>query len=84
MTVPAHDRDDPESANALLRYEILSQSPASPSDMFTINSETGNITLARVVDPEVGLSVTFKSHCILRSLSLCFISNSAHAARQTN
>ena len=54
MSVPAHDQDDPMSANALLRYKILTQSPASPPDVFTINNKTGNITLARDVDPAVG------------------------------
>ncbi|XP_056453545.1 cadherin-2-like isoform X2 [Gadus chalcogrammus] len=53
MTVLAHDRDDPKTDNTLLRYKIQSQSPPSPSDMFTIHTLTGNITLAGDVGLEV-------------------------------
>lgn len=55
MTVTAVDKDDPKTANGLLRYKILSQNPQSPSfNMFTINNKTGDIiTVAAGLDREV-------------------------------
>nr|XP_057930233.1 cadherin-2-like [Doryrhamphus excisus] len=54
MTVTAVDKDDPKTANGMLRYKILSQSPQSPSsNMFTINNKTGDIiTVAAGLDRE--------------------------------
>ncbi|KAM9761513.1 cadherin-2-like [Menidia menidia] len=54
MTVTAVDKDDPKTANGMLRYKILSQSPQSPSpSMFTINNRTGDIiTVAAGLDRE--------------------------------
>uniref|UniRef100_A0AAY5EJN2 Cadherin domain-containing protein n=1 Tax=Electrophorus electricus TaxID=8005 RepID=A0AAY5EJN2_ELEEL len=54
MTVTAQDKDDPNTANGMLRYKILSQSPESPStNMFTINNKTGKIiTVAAGLDRE--------------------------------
>ncbi|XP_061680591.1 cadherin-2-like isoform X2 [Syngnathoides biaculeatus] len=54
MTVTALDEDDPKTANGMLRYKILSQSPQSPSsNMFTINNKTGDIiTVAAGLDRE--------------------------------
>ncbi|NP_001165707.1 cadherin-2A precursor [Xenopus laevis] len=54
MTVTAIDGDDPKQPNGMLRYKILSQTPASSSpNMFTINNETGDIiTLAAGLDRE--------------------------------
>ncbi|XP_061635398.1 cadherin-2-like isoform X2 [Phyllopteryx taeniolatus] len=54
MTVTALDKDDPKTANGMLRYKILSQSPQSPSsNMFTINNKTGDIiTVAAGLDRE--------------------------------
>ncbi|XP_048452172.1 cadherin-2 [Rhincodon typus] len=54
MAVTAVDADDPNSANGLLRYKILSQMPNSPSpNMFTINNQTGDIvTVAAGLDRE--------------------------------
>ncbi|XP_072370865.1 cadherin-4-like isoform X1 [Scyliorhinus torazame] len=54
MTVTANDADDPSTANGIVRYRILSQSPISPSpNMFTINSENGDIvTVAAGLDRE--------------------------------
>ncbi|CAL8347509.1 unnamed protein product, partial [Gadus morhua 'NCC'] len=44
MTVTSIDKDDPKTANGMLRYKILSQNPESPSsNMFTINNKTGDI-----------------------------------------
>ncbi|KAG7248106.1 hypothetical protein CRUP_000120, partial [Coryphaenoides rupestris] len=44
MTVTSVDKDDPKTANGMLRYKILSQNPESPSsNMFTINNKTGDI-----------------------------------------
>ncbi|XP_039610603.1 cadherin-2 isoform X1 [Polypterus senegalus] len=54
MTVTSIDKDDPNSANGILRYKIVSQTPESPSsNMFTINNETGDIiTVAAGLDRE--------------------------------
>lgn len=55
MTVTSQDKDDPNTANGMLRYKILSQTPESPSsNMFTINNKTGKIiTVAAGLDREV-------------------------------
>lgn len=55
MTLTAVDKDDPKTANGMLRYKILSQNPQSPSsNMFTINNKTGDIiTVAAGLDREV-------------------------------
>ncbi|XP_019904919.2 cadherin-2 isoform X2 [Esox lucius] len=54
MTVTSVDKDDPKTANGMLRYKILSQNPESPSsNMFTINNKTGDIiTVAAGLDRE--------------------------------
>ncbi|XP_029688259.1 cadherin-2 [Takifugu rubripes] len=54
MTVTSVDKDDPKTANGMLRYKILSQTPESPtSNMFTINNKTGGIiTVAAGLDRE--------------------------------
>ncbi|XP_020502015.1 cadherin-2 [Labrus bergylta] len=54
MTVTSVDKDDPKTANGMLRYKILSQNPQSPSsNMFTINNRTGDIiTVAAGLDRE--------------------------------
>ncbi|XP_055077790.1 cadherin-4 isoform X3 [Periophthalmus magnuspinnatus] len=54
MQVTATDADDSTTANGMVRYRILSQSPHSPiPNMFTINSETGDIvTVAAGLDRE--------------------------------
>uniref|UniRef100_A0A8C7L5F0 Cadherin-13 n=1 Tax=Oncorhynchus kisutch TaxID=8019 RepID=A0A8C7L5F0_ONCKI len=44
MTMTAEDADDPRLQNAVLRYNIVRQSPDKPSpNMFYINPESGNI-----------------------------------------
>uniref|UniRef100_A0A8C5CHH8 Cadherin-4 n=1 Tax=Gadus morhua TaxID=8049 RepID=A0A8C5CHH8_GADMO len=44
MHVSAFDADDNTTANGMVRYRILSQMPHNPiPNMFTINSETGDI-----------------------------------------
>lgn len=55
MTVTSVDKDDPRTANGMLRYKILSQTPESPtSNMYTINNKTGDIiTVAAGLDREV-------------------------------
>lgn len=55
MHVSAFDADDNTTANGMVRYRILSQTPHSPiPNMFTINSETGDIvTVAPGLDREV-------------------------------
>lgn len=55
MTVTANDADDSTTANGMVHYRIVAQSPQSPSqNMFTINSETGDIvTVAAGLDREV-------------------------------
>ncbi|XP_024125612.1 cadherin-4 isoform X3 [Oryzias melastigma] len=54
MQVTASDSDDSTTANGMVRYRILSQTPHSPiPNMFTINSETGDIvTVAAGLDRE--------------------------------
>ncbi|XP_071399279.1 cadherin-4-like, partial [Centroberyx affinis] len=54
MHVSAFDADDNTTANGMVRYRILSQTPHSPiPNMFTINSETGDIvTVAAGLDRE--------------------------------
>uniref|UniRef100_A0A673X4U3 Cadherin 2, type 1, N-cadherin (neuronal) n=1 Tax=Salmo trutta TaxID=8032 RepID=A0A673X4U3_SALTR len=54
MTVTSLDKDDPKTANGMLRYKIISQNPESPSsNMFTINNKTGGIiTVAAGLDRE--------------------------------
>ncbi|XP_036040554.1 cadherin-4 isoform X2 [Onychomys torridus] len=54
MTVTANDADDSTTANGMVRYRIVTQTPQSPSqNMFTINSETGDIvTVAAGLDRE--------------------------------
>ncbi|XP_048877557.1 cadherin-4-like [Brienomyrus brachyistius] len=54
MKVTANDADDDTTANGMVRYRILSQSPHSPiPNMFTINSETGDVvTMAAGLDRE--------------------------------
>lgn len=58
MQVTASDSDDSTTANGMVRYRILSQTPHSPiPNMFTINSETGDIvTVAAGLDREVSVS----------------------------
>lgn len=57
MQVTATDSDDSTTANGMVRYRILSQTPHSPiPNMFTINSETGDIvTVAAGLDREVSV-----------------------------
>lgn len=59
MTVTANDADDSTTANGMVRYRIVTQTPQSPSqNMFTINSETGDIvTVAAGLDREVRRAV---------------------------
>ncbi|XP_056130216.1 cadherin-4-like [Lampris incognitus] len=54
MHLSAFDADDNTTANGMVRYRILSQTPHSPiPNMFTINSETGDIvTVAAGLDRE--------------------------------
>ncbi|NXN24838.1 CADH4 protein, partial [Nycticryphes semicollaris] len=54
MTVTANDADDSTTANGMVRYRIVTQTPQSPSqNIFTINSETGDIvTVAAGLDRE--------------------------------
>ncbi|KAJ3583437.1 hypothetical protein NHX12_017357, partial [Muraenolepis orangiensis] len=48
MHVSAFDADDNTTANGMVRYRILSQTPHSPiPNMFTINSETGDIKVSQ-------------------------------------
>lgn len=72
MTVTSVDKDDPKTANGMLRYKILSQTPESPtSNMFTINNKTGGIiTVAAGLDREV-LPVWDARGCSSRPASKC-------------
>lgn len=62
MTVTANDADDGTTANGMVRYRIVTQTPQSPSqNMFTINSETGDIvTVAAGLDREVSLKPPYQ------------------------
>lgn len=55
MQVTAFDADDSTTANGLVHYRILSQTPHIPiPNMFTINGATGEIsTIAAGIDREV-------------------------------
>lgn len=73
MQVTATDSDDSTTANGMVRYRILSQSPHSPiPNMFTINSETGDIiTVAAGLDREVSVSCVFCAPVTYIKDSLC-------------
>lgn len=62
MTVTSLDKDDPKTANGMLRYKIISQNPESPSsNMFTINNKTGGIiTVAAGLDREVCVCAVYQ------------------------
>ncbi|CAO2593374.1 Cdh2 [Lemmus lemmus] len=66
MTVTAIDADDPNALKGMLRYRILSQAPSTQSpNMFTINSETGDIiTVAAGLDGEVSRPQTVLNVCM--------------------
>lgn len=72
MTVTANDADDSTTANGMVRYRIVTQTPQSPSqNMFTINSETGDIvTVAAGLDREVS-RVPWGGGAWPRPCSLC-------------
>ena len=63
MTMTALDADDPNTDNAVLRYNIVRQSPAKPSpNMFYIDPERGDIVTVispSLLDREVGNSLLF-------------------------
>ncbi|OXB78445.1 UNVERIFIED_CONTAM: hypothetical protein H355_007475 [Colinus virginianus] len=77
MTVTANDADDSTTANGMVRYRIVTQTPQSPSqNMFTINSETGDIvTVAAGLDREIPV------HHILSECS--YIQEDAPATEKT-
>lgn len=58
MTMTAFDADDPDTDNAVLRYNIVKQSPDKPSpNMFYIDAERGDIVTViapTLLDREVG------------------------------
>lgn len=68
MTVTANDADDSTTANGMVRYRIVTQTPQSPSqNMFTINSETGDIvTVAAGLDREVSVRAVVPGFPLLR------------------
>lgn len=72
MTVTANDADDSTTANGMVRYRIVTQTPQSPSqNMFTINSETGDIvTVAAGLDREVSLKAIIPGFPLLRVAGL--------------
>lgn len=76
MTVTAVDKDDPKTANGMLRYKILSQNPQSPSsNMFTINNKSGDIiTVAAGLDREVRACVWSVVLLLFRYVTSCSIS----------
>ncbi len=84
MHLSAFDADDNTTANGMVRYRILSQTPHSPiPNMFTINSETGDIvTVAPGLDREVGLlypkAFTKAFQCFTEIKSLLIKQNNQH------
>lgn len=70
MQVTAFDADDSTTANGLVHYRILSQTPHIPiPNMFTINGATGEIsTIAAGIDREVCLVSGFDAHVKARML----------------
>lgn len=76
MTVTSVDKDDPKTANGMLRYKILSQNPESPtSNMFTINNKTGGIiTVAAGLDREVFDPLIFFPTILIYLCHLCHVS----------
>lgn len=86
MTVTAIDKDDPKTANGMLRYKILSQNPESPtSNMFTINNKTGGIiTVAAGLDREVCTCPTFIDFSFsMQPLLLCVCLKNALNVKQS-
>lgn len=75
MQVTATDSDDSTTANGMVRYRILSQTPHSPiPNMFTINSETGDIvTVAAGLDREVSVSCMHFVPATLIIWSFCIL-----------
>uniref|UniRef100_A0A8C6UJ66 Cadherin-1 n=1 Tax=Neogobius melanostomus TaxID=47308 RepID=A0A8C6UJ66_9GOBI len=48
MQITATDRDDPDTDHAMIKYEIVSQTPEVPSkDMFAINPLSGVVSVTR-------------------------------------
>lgn len=68
MNVTATDEDDPTTANAMLGYSILKQTPEEPMPgLFTINSVTGLISvIAAGLDREVRVPLYFFCMCLGR------------------
>lgn len=68
MTMMAFDADDPATDNAALRYNIVRQSPGSPSsNMFYIDAERGDIVTAIspvLLDREVRSSANWECVCV--------------------
>lgn len=68
MTMRAFDADDPETNNAVLRYNIVRQSPDKPSlNMFYIDGERGDIVTVippTLLDREVGWFGTCVDVCV--------------------
>lgn len=59
MNVTATDEDDPTTANAILGYSIVKQTPEEPM-LFTINSVSGLISvIAAGLDREVRVPLYF-------------------------
>ncbi|TRY85248.1 hypothetical protein DNTS_009284 [Danionella cerebrum] len=79
MTMTAHDADDPNTDNAVLRYIIVRQQPDKPSpNMFYIDPERGDIVTViapRQLDREI--------KCVFPVLSLTDELVSFHITEQT-
>ncbi|XP_075325478.1 cadherin-13 [Odontesthes bonariensis] len=73
MTMTAFDADDPGTDNAVLRYNIIRQSPDKPSpNMFYIDAERGDIVTVispRLLDRETLPTTTYELEIVAKDMA---------------
>ncbi|XP_028814636.1 cadherin-13 isoform X1 [Denticeps clupeoides] len=73
MTMTAADADDPNTDNAVLRYNILRQSPDKPSpNMFYIDSDRGDILTVispKLLDRETLPTTTYELEIVAKDMA---------------
>lgn len=90
MNVTAEDKDDPDTSNAIIRYQITAQHPrTSERDMFAINPESGVISVkASELDREVTMYWRIPAlpdqvqHCFSCFMSIRFNQNTNWSSRR--